>query len=66
MKTEIDEICDRINLLKKKFVEEICKVDSDRILSKSLEEYFTPLLADKAMFLASLDSDIIRLDQNLA
>ena len=48
--------------MKKKFAEEISKVGSEKILSKRLEEYFKPLTADKAMFLASLDEDITRLD----
>ena len=52
VETEVDVICDKIDLLKKKFAEEISNDGSERILTKSLEEYFKPLKADKAMFLA--------------
>ena len=66
VEAEVEEICDKIDLLKKKFADEISKDGSERILSQSLEEYFKPLNADKAMFLAGIDNDITRLDQNLA
>ena len=66
VEAEVDEVCERIDLLKKKFAEEISRDDSERMLDKNLEEYFKPLNVDRVKFLAGIDADIARLELNLA
>ena len=64
--SEIDEILQRIDLLQKRFADEISKDDTQRILSKSLEQYFKPLNVNKDEFMAGIEDDIQRLSANLA
>ena len=63
---EVDEILQRIELLKKKFAQELSGDESQRVLSKSLQDYFRPLTFNKQEFMTILEEDMERLSKNLA
>ena len=66
VETEIDEIAEKIELLKKKFAEKISDKGSEGMLVKRLEDYFKACSFNREKFMAGLGEDMARLKKNLS